>query len=187
MIVLSRDSVHSVKVYQTLITEFEKILNGDIRSANPVHLDGLKTAVSHQGLFIEAKKNIFLFIGLTLKQWLLKILLYLPIAKIQDGYQKYRSELTRHADYKKIDDVLRLVIDCTPSQIQQIQRLLLKHYHAGEIFYGLHESSESLMTCLVFSMTDSDHLHFIDGAGGGYTMAAKMLKQQISQAKLSQH
>jgi hypothetical protein len=33
------------------------------------------------------------------------------------------------------------------------------------------------MTCLVFSLA-GDHVHFIDGADGGYALAAKQMKQQ---------
>jgi hypothetical protein len=186
LIALARNKADAVNIYKKLISEFETILNGDIRSANPVYFDGLKAKVSYKGLYIEAKKNIFVYAFLILRQWLLKIILLLPHPQVQSGYLKYRRELVTHADYKKFDDVLRLVIDCTHTQVQQMQRMLLKYYHANEVFYGIHESSESLMTCLVFSMSDSDHLHFIDGAGGGYTMAAKMLKQQISQTKLLQ-
>ena len=32
------------------------------------------------------------------------------------------------------------------------------------------------VTCFVPSATQSGHVHFVDGAGGGYTMAAKAMK-----------
>ena len=39
------------------------------------------------------------------------------------------------------------------------------------------------MTCIVPSHTDSNHMHFVDGAGGGYAKAAEMLKAQRSERK----
>jgi hypothetical protein len=36
------------------------------------------------------------------------------------------------------------------------------------------------MTCLLFSLEDSRHIHFIDGADGGFTYAAKGLKAQLA-------
>jgi hypothetical protein len=35
------------------------------------------------------------------------------------------------------------------------------------------------MTCLVFSLEQSRHMHFIDGADGGYALAALQLKAQL--------
>jgi hypothetical protein len=35
------------------------------------------------------------------------------------------------------------------------------------------------MTCLVFSLAESRHVHFIDGADGGYALAALQLKEQL--------
>jgi hypothetical protein len=32
------------------------------------------------------------------------------------------------------------------------------------------------VTCFVPSATQRGHVHFVDGAGGGYTMAAKAMK-----------
>ena len=32
------------------------------------------------------------------------------------------------------------------------------------------------MTCFTPSVTERGHVHFVDGVGGGYTMAAKAMK-----------
>jgi hypothetical protein len=37
---------------------------------------------------------------------------------------------------------------------------------------------EALITCLIFNRNDK-HLHFIDGARGGYGAAAKAMKEQM--------
>ena len=36
-----------------------------------------------------------------------------------------------------------------------------------------------MMTCLLFSLERSKHVHFIDGSNGGFAIAARQLKQQI--------
>jgi len=46
------------------------------------------------------------------------------------------------------------------------------------VAYGTHQASAALMTCLVRSY-DGDHLHFVDGADGGYALAAKQMKAQL--------
>ncbi|MEQ1676298.1 MAG: DUF3095 family protein, partial [Chitinophagaceae bacterium] len=48
----------------------------------------------------------------------------------------------------------------------------------GEIFFGLHVSTESVMSCYVRNL-DDQHVHFIDGADGGYTKAAGVLKKKL--------
>jgi len=40
-------------------------------------------------------------------------------------------------------------------------------------------SQDSLMTCYVDDIHDGNHIHFIDGANGGYAMAAKQMKAQM--------
>jgi hypothetical protein len=47
---------------------------------------------------------------------------------------------------------------------------------AGTCRYGIHRQEAALMTCIVPSSLDRDHVHFVDGASGGYAMAAAMLK-----------
>jgi hypothetical protein len=37
------------------------------------------------------------------------------------------------------------------------------------------------MTCVVPSPLAGDHMHFIDGAAGGYAMAAAMLKKMMGE------
>jgi hypothetical protein len=39
------------------------------------------------------------------------------------------------------------------------------------------------MTCIVPSPFTDDHVHFLDGAGGGYALAAKSLKDKRSAAE----
>jgi hypothetical protein len=52
---------------------------------------------------------------------------------------------------------------------------------AGRIVdYGLHRQNAALMTCIVPSMFEDDHLHFLDGAGGGYALSARVMKERLA-------
>jgi hypothetical protein len=44
----------------------------------------------------------------------------------------------------------------------------------------MHVADAALMTCLVFDLAESRHLHFIDGGDGGFAMAARELKRQLA-------
>jgi len=54
--------------------------------------------------------------------------------------------------------------------------LLTTAHQRGDITFGTHRSDAALMTCLLFSLEESRHIHFIDGTEGGFTYAAKGMK-----------
>jgi hypothetical protein len=98
-----------------------------------------------------------------------------------DG-RRYPEELVKNCDFRKFDEMLRMVVDVTPEQIVAIERVLEQGRLRGEIFYGLHRSPKALITCYVRSFS-GDHVHFIDGSEGGYALAAKQLKAQRAEAE----
>ncbi|MCE9618939.1 MAG: DUF3095 domain-containing protein [Planctomycetes bacterium] len=95
------------------------------------------------------------------------------------GIGKYVNEVALNTDRIKFDDALRFVLDVDGKDEQTIRDLFARHFQAGEIFYGIHTSPTALLTCFVRSYTD-DHFHFVDGGDGGYAMAAKQMKLQMS-------
>jgi hypothetical protein len=93
---------------------------------------------------------------------------------------KYREEMRHNTDFQKYDGTLRLVLDVTVEQAAQIDLYLRGEYEAGRLNYGVHSTDEALMTCVVFSLEHSRHIHFVDGANGGFTLAALEMKRQIA-------
>jgi hypothetical protein len=89
---------------------------------------------------------------------------------------EYLSELTENTDYLKFDESLRMIIDVTVAEREELLKILNKHYRDGEIFYGWHCDPAALLTCFV--QGPHQHIHFVDAAGGGYALAAKKLKAQ---------
>jgi len=88
----------------------------------------------------------------------------------------YRRTTARNADFRKFDDGLRLTIDCDAATQSRIEALLRDAAAEGLVDWGLHAQSAALMTCIVPSFMRDDHLHFVDGADGGYTRAALAIK-----------
>ncbi|WP_114945358.1 DUF3095 domain-containing protein [Microvirga calopogonii] len=89
---------------------------------------------------------------------------------------RYRHQLVENTDFRKFDDGLRMTLDCTPALADRLEALLAEAQLKGFARYGLHRQDAALMTCFVPSATRSDHIHFVDGAMGGYAMAARALK-----------
>lgn len=99
----------------------------------------------------------------------------------------YRNMMRQHADHRKFDDMLRMVIDCSPAQIDALRRWIEERRGKGELFYGLHESDDCLITCYVHDVRDGNRIHFIDGGDGGYAMAARQLKAQMRDSAVKPH
>jgi len=94
------------------------------------------------------------------------------------GYRgrQYRVELQENTDYRRFDDTLRILLDCTADQADAVDRMLTERAGRGELIYGTHRADSALMTCLVFNLQKKQHIHFVDGNHGGFTSASKGLK-----------
>ena len=88
----------------------------------------------------------------------------------------YQRTVGRNADYRKFDDGLKMTLDCDAATVEALAALLDKAEVDGVVSYGMHTQDEAMMTCIVPSIMEDTHLHFIDGAAGGYTQAAISIK-----------
>ncbi|PSL22319.1 DUF3095 domain-containing protein [Shimia abyssi] len=89
---------------------------------------------------------------------------------------QYRSSIAPHADFRKFDDGLKMTLDCDTATQGRIEAVLRDAADKGIIRYGLHAQDEAMMTCFVPSAVDEAHMHFVDGAAGGYARAAAKLQ-----------
>src|SRR5207244_4274658 len=92
----------------------------------------------------------------------------------------YTRQVVENSDFRKYDDGLRMILDCTV----ELERALTQRLDAAAsqriIRYGLHRQDAAMMTCFTPSAMRSDHVHFIDGARGGYASAATALKAMVA-------
>lgn len=93
-------------------------------------------------------------------------------------WSRYIDELVENSDFRKFDGMLRMVMDGSEAQYRDLQNYLEAQHREGRLVYGMHKSSEALLTCIVFSY-NGDHVHFVDGSDGGYALAARGLKAQL--------
>jgi hypothetical protein len=88
----------------------------------------------------------------------------------------YRRDVVDNSDFRKYDDNLRMTLDCTPALADSIERRLAEAEVDKIARFGLHRQPSAIMTCIVPSISESTHVHFVDGAAGGYALAARRLK-----------
>ncbi len=88
---------------------------------------------------------------------------------------RYRRELAANSDFRKFSDGLMMTLDCPPRTAAKVRAILRRAARAGVVRYGMHLQDEALVTCFVPSPLTPDHMHFIDGAGGGYASAARQM------------
>ncbi len=183
-------SIDKTKVYSQFLEKLLDIFDGDLEQANPVNVD----VASYKSIIecYQAEKNYhhsvfsFKFLcrlldivsAVLIFKWGFRLLNFDP--------KKYAQSMRTHSDFRKFDDMLRLVLDCHQDQFDAIEKYLHSEYQAGNLFYGTFTSKNCLMTCYVDSLADGQHLHFIDGGDGGYAMASKQLKAQIQLAALEE-
>src|SRR5206468_3424536 len=92
---------------------------------------------------------------------------------VPNGYVQQDVE---NSDFRKYDDGLRMILECTHELESELTRRRAAAASAGLVRYGLYRQDAAMMTCFTPSALRSDHVHFIDGARGGYASAATALK-----------
>lgn len=94
--------------------------------------------------------------------------------------KSYLRQLVQLSDTLVIDGRINTVISGTGKQREELTDHLDSLEKQGLILYGLFVSRDSVLSCYVRNMNE-DHIHFVDGSEGGYTMAATVLKQKIKE------
>lgn len=179
-----------IQAQKDILCGLEKCLGSSSLAAAPVSKNALRFRWPPRGLLVEAralgaKTGYLSALGKAVFTSLVQGFCEITGKKI-GGYdgKSYRSELKTNTDFRKFDGILRLVLDVDSRQLADIKDYLEKEYSNGHLVYGLHVADTALMTCLVFNLEQSEHVHFIDGSDGGFALAAVGFKEQL--AKRSQ-
>ena len=91
----------------------------------------------------------------------------------------YKTYFRESTDNEKFDDTLRMVIAGTSHQREALTAYLDQLYQDGKLVYGMYTSGHALVTCIVYDYFGRQ-MHLVDGAEGGYTLAAKQMKAQLA-------
>ena len=97
-------------------------------------------------------------------------------------WRDYIDLLVRSSDFRKYDDMLRMVMAGTTPHRRQLISWLEAQQDAGHLRFGHHVASHALITCVVFERM-GHQIHFVDGARGGYALAARAMKRQAKNSR----
>ncbi|SDD10070.1 DUF3095 domain-containing protein [Pedobacter soli] len=176
LIVVARQCEQQAMVFSKVIQHLDQIY-GTPEKRQPISIPKLifKTSFNSLGKEVKHRLGKIRFWEL-LKSWLINMYGYIYFHTASG--KKYLKQLVEMSDTLVIDGRINTVITGTAKQRHALQEELDKLEQNNEILYGLYVSGESIMSCYVRDLED-EHVHFVDGAEGGYTNAAGVLKQKI--------
>ncbi len=174
--------------FQHLVSQIIGIVGSENRGAHPLPGTGPPITLTTKGIDYETRasakdgeivrRKISLFVETAIAVLLDRI----GVKVGTFDARAYRAEVTKNSDFRKFDDGLKMTIDIPEEKVRLLEGALDAAAASGICKFGLHRQAAALMTCFVPSMSARDHIHFIDGAGGGYAMAALNLKGRFDEA-----
>jgi hypothetical protein len=177
-----------MSAFRKLISELVELSNEDGRGGHPVPIDGPELGMPGEGIEMEAKAQSGLDDGWMRFKRKLAIFTQITLVRVLSSLNatlgrfnaaRYRQGVARNTDFRKFDDGLKMTVDVDAERLSKIRQKLNQAAALGVCYYGLHEQDAALMTCIVPTPLSKDHMHFVDGASGGYARAATYLKAQM--------
>jgi len=171
------------KAIQDLMRELVSMTEGLARGGHPVIPEAPRFRWPPEGLEYEARSR-----DRSIPLWRRKLTLYFETLighfffktglKL-GGFdpEHYMKTASANSDFRKFEDALLMTIDSDQKTRETLTVRLKKAQDEGLINYGISEQESALMTCIVPSVTRDDHIHFVDGASGGYASAASRIKK----------
>ncbi len=147
----------------------------------PVTVESLNLADPGPAISLEASVNRAAGAGkaratwLAVKQYAMSALFHRIMLKSGSfDMRTYVGDVAANADFRKFDDGLRMTLDCSETFADALEAKLAAAQEYAD--FGVFRQAGAQVTCFVPSYSDRGHLHFVDGSGGGYAMAASAMK-----------
>lgn len=167
-------------LYADVLRQIEAVY-GDNLTRHPIRVEQMSVAKNPlqyrtEALIREGQSPLGRLLEMALKtigaSWFMRF-------RIGD-WGRYKDIVSAATDTEKFDDTLRMLFSGRRDQRQRLTAFLDAERAAGRLAYGLHAAPNALMTCLIFDRFGRQ-VHFVDAADGGYALAARAMKTQLSQ------
>lgn len=176
----------SMAEFQRLVTDVVGIVGEEEDAGHPATRDALSFGFPPKGMEAEARamapkgKRFWPKLSILGQMALIKVLFATGWSLGRFNARRYVQEVSENSDFRKFDDGLKMTVDLDETRFRRVEERLKQAEEAGICRYGLHRQNSALMTCIVVTPMDHDHIHFVDGAAGGYAMAAASLKAKAA-------
>jgi hypothetical protein len=177
LIVESVDHQDHGNVYKKILRRIDEIY-GDFEERHPVSHNKIKHATDFKTLRLASYAKF----GKLKPSYVIKHMFISRVSRFFSAIQaplvlhdEYTEELMTATDTLKIDGTLKTIIAGNKKQREELVAYLENLEAKNEIFFGFHVSDSTTMTCYIHKK-DEEYINFLDGAGGGYVQAARMLK-----------
>lgn len=176
----------NLPAFRQLVAEIVAFAGEQERGGHPVPTDGPWYSFPPKGLDMEARAMAPAGRRFWPKAFILG---QMALTAIADKFgwtigsfdpKTYKADVAENSDFRKFDDGLKMTIDVGSAVIAKIEARLKQAEAAGTCEFGIHRQASALMTCMVASPMQRDHVHFVDGAAGGYAMAATQMKAKTA-------
>lgn len=154
------------------------------RDGHPVPFRGPDLSFSTEGIHKEVRtaerrrKRPYRYLVISLQIFLTAVLDRLNLRLGRFDARAYRRQVSANSDFRKFDDGLKMTVDIDAGRLERIKAILSDAEQKGICRYGIHSQDSALMTCFVVTPMSHNHIHFIDGADGGYAQAATQLGEK---------
>jgi hypothetical protein len=179
LLVVACDGDHQAGAFRQVIDILDETY-GAQETRKPITIPKLRIKATIRKLALEMRTKFGRYAPFYLaKNWMTGLIA--PYFFKTKSGKKYLNQLVEMSDTLIIDGKINTVISGTSQQRTKLVTALDTLEQQGIINYGFHVSKESVLSCYVRNL-DESHIHFVDGAEGGYTHAAAMLKKKMLDA-----
>jgi hypothetical protein len=160
------------KIYAEILSKIDSIY-GTFEKRHPVKKEDISHTLKIQDLHRESLVKF----GRLKIEHIVKRLFEGTIERIFKN-SKYHHLLALATDTLKVDGTLKTIIAGNITQRKKLLEYLEAKESLGLFSFGYHSAPSTTMTCFVEPKTER-FVNFLDGTGGGYIQAAKMLKKKF--------
>jgi hypothetical protein len=177
LLVIAREGRPQTDIFKKVIDQLDSIY-GVQEKRKPISVLRLRLKGTIKKLALEMRTKFGQYKPFYLAKVWMTSLIAPYYFRTKDG-KKYLDQLVDMSDNLVIDGKINTVISGTSEQRKRLLAGFDALEQEGSIVYGYYVSKEAVLSCYVRSL-EEHHIHFVDGAGGGYTNAAGMLKKKMA-------
>lgn len=177
---------YQFETYQSVLEGIYQIF--DDQASSPVKEKEMELTFRLRNLWTETKlrsKNSLIyrlsyFLNLIVVQLTGYFFMNYRVSTNKTDWGDYKPDFIKNSDYRKFSQSLKMIITGTPKMKDELATFLESFYQEKKLVYGIHVSDSTVTTCFVKEY-QKNHIHFIDGTGGGYTKASVGFKRRLKE------